>query len=75
LSKKLHDRGAVVTAIDLSERMIAIARGLYPEIDFRVDDCAALRTVDDAHCDLVIANYVLMTALTCMAPWPRSTTC
>jgi SAM-dependent methyltransferase len=60
LSKKLHDRGALVTGIDFSERMIAIARGLHPEMDFRVDDCAALRTVDDAHCDLVIANYVLM---------------
>jgi SAM-dependent methyltransferase len=60
LSRKLHDRGARVTGIDFSERMIAIARELSPELDFRVDDCSELRTVDDARCDLVIANYVLM---------------
>jgi SAM-dependent methyltransferase len=60
LSKKLHDRGARVIGVDFAERMIAIARGLYPELDFRVDDCAELRTIADAHCDLVIANYVLM---------------
>jgi SAM-dependent methyltransferase len=59
-SKKLRDHGALVIGIDFSERMIAIARGLYPELDFRVDDCAELRTIDDGHCDLVISNYVLM---------------
>jgi 2-polyprenyl-3-methyl-5-hydroxy-6-metoxy-1,4-benzoquinol methylase len=58
VSKKLHDRGALVTGIDFSERMIAIARGLYPEIDLRVDDCAALRTIADEHFDLVVSNYV-----------------
>jgi hypothetical protein len=41
-------------------RMIAIARGLRPDMDFWVDDCSELRTIDDGHCDLVIANYVLM---------------
>ena len=60
LSKKLQDRGARVTGIDFSERMIAIARTHNPDIDFRVDSCAELRTLDDAHFDLVIANYVLM---------------
>jgi SAM-dependent methyltransferase len=60
LSKKLRDQGALVIGIDFSERMIAIARRLYPELDFRVEDCAELRTIDDEHCDLVIANYVLM---------------
>jgi ubiquinone/menaquinone biosynthesis C-methylase UbiE len=49
-----------VTGIDFSERMIAIAWGLYPEIDLRVDDCAALRTIADEHFDLVVSNYVLM---------------
>jgi SAM-dependent methyltransferase len=60
LSKQLSDRGALVTGIDLSERMIAIARAQYPDIDFRVDSCAELRTVSGAQFDLVIANYVLM---------------
>lgn len=60
LSKKLCDRGARITGIDFSERMIEIARSRYPEIDFRVDSCAELRTLDVEHFDLVIANYVLM---------------
>jgi SAM-dependent methyltransferase len=60
LSKKLRDRGALVTGIDVSERMIEIARAKHPDIDFRVDSCSALATVDDGHFDMVIANYVLM---------------
>ena len=60
LSKKLHDQGAHVTGVDFSERMIVIARGLHPGLDFRVDDCSELASVDGSHYDLVIANYVLM---------------
>jgi ubiquinone/menaquinone biosynthesis C-methylase UbiE len=60
LSKKLHDRGARVIGIDFSERMIEIARAHHPDVDFRVDSCAELRTLADASFDLVIANYVLM---------------
>ncbi|HET6962224.1 MAG TPA: class I SAM-dependent methyltransferase [Terriglobia bacterium] len=60
LSKKLCDHGACVTGIDFSERMIAIARGQHPEMDFRVDSCTELRTLDDGRFDLVIANYVLI---------------
>src|SRR6266404_1507243 len=60
LSKQLSDRGAVVTGVDISERMIEIARTQYPNIDFRVDSCSELRTIRDAEFDLVIANYVLM---------------
>jgi ubiquinone/menaquinone biosynthesis C-methylase UbiE len=62
LTRKLHERGASVTGIDLSERMIAIARARHPDLDFRVDSCSELATVADAHCDMVIANYVLMDA-------------
>jgi ubiquinone/menaquinone biosynthesis C-methylase UbiE len=40
--------------------MIAIARREYREIDFRVDSCSLLRTLDDAQVDLVVSNYVLM---------------
>lgn len=60
LSKKLHDRGAQVTGIDFSERMIEIARTRYPDLDFRVDSCSVLDTIPDRHCDMVVANYVLM---------------
>ena len=60
LSKKLRDQGARVTGIDFSERMIAIARAQNPDIDFRVDSCSELATIDDGLFDIVIANYVLM---------------
>jgi len=60
LSKKLRDRGALVTGIDFSERMIEIARATHPDIGFRVDSCSELRTIGDEHFDVVIANYVLM---------------
>jgi len=60
LSKKLHDRGARVIGIDFSERMIEIARAHHPDIDFRVDSCTELATIEDEYFDLVIANYVLM---------------
>jgi SAM-dependent methyltransferase len=60
LSKKLRDRGALVTGVDLAERMVEIARADHPGIDFRVDSCAQLSTVGDGEFDFVIANYVLM---------------
>src|SRR5437773_4108177 len=60
LSKQLSDRGALVTGVDLSARMIAISRAHYPNLDFRVDTCTELQTIEDAGFDLVIANYVLM---------------
>src|SRR3954452_20900592 len=37
LSKQANNRGALVTGVDLSERMIEIARANHPSIDFRVD--------------------------------------
>lgn len=60
LTKKLRDRGASVTGVDFSERMIAIAKGAHPEIDFRVGSCTELGSLGDEEFDLVIANYVLM---------------
>jgi len=60
LSKKLRDQGARVTGIDFSGRMIEIARTQNPDMDFRVDSCSELVTIDDEHFDMVIANYVLM---------------
>src|SRR5262245_2152547 len=60
LSRKLHDAGAKVIGIDFSEKMIEIARAKAGHLDFRVDSCSELRTVEDGSIDLVIANYVLM---------------
>ncbi|MGH7354595.1 MAG: class I SAM-dependent methyltransferase, partial [Candidatus Rokuibacteriota bacterium] len=47
LSRKLRDQGARVTGIDFSERMIMIARAQHPDVDFRVDSCAELASIDD----------------------------
>jgi SAM-dependent methyltransferase len=60
LTQQLFDRGAKVTGVDFSERMIEIARTDHPAIEFRVDSCSELRTIADASTDLVITNYVLM---------------
>ncbi len=60
LSRQLHQRGAKVIGVDFSEKMIEIARAKAPRIDFRVDSCSSLETVEDGSINVVIANYVLM---------------
>ena len=60
LSIKLAERGAVVTGVDFSERMIAIARATDSITEFRVDSCSELSTIEDDAFDMVVANYVLM---------------
>lgn len=60
LSRKLADRGTRVTAFDMSDRMIDIARGRHPDIDFRVDSCTQLQSIADSQFDLLVSNYVLM---------------
>ena len=60
LTRKLQAQGAKAIGIDFSEKMIEIASSKDPDIDFRVDSCSDLVTVDDTSVDMVIANYVLM---------------
>ena len=60
LSVKLAERGALVTGVDFSERMIALAQASLPAGDFRVDSCSELATVGDEAVDLIVSNYVLM---------------
>lgn len=60
LTKNLFARGANAIGVDFSERMIAIARDRYPDLQFHVDSCTKLETIPDSSCDLVISNYVLM---------------
>ena len=52
-------KGALVAGIDFSPAMIAIARRLYPAIDFRPGDAQAL-DFDDASFDAVIAAYGML---------------
>ena len=57
LSIKLAERGAVVTGIDFSERMIAIARATDSITEFRVDSCSELSTIEDDAFDMVVPIY------------------
>src|SRR4051812_4835609 len=59
LSRQLAARGAVVTGVDVSPRMIALARAASPDLDLRVDSCATLATVADGAADAIVANYVV----------------
>lgn len=60
LSRQLDDQGARVIGVDISPRMIEIARAKAPGMELRVDSCSELATVADATVDIVISNYVLM---------------
>jgi 2-polyprenyl-3-methyl-5-hydroxy-6-metoxy-1,4-benzoquinol methylase len=60
LTAHLHARGATAIGVDLSARMIDIARARHPRIEFRVDSVSELRTAANADFDLIVANYVLM---------------
>ena len=66
LSRKLAAKGAIVTGIDLSEKMIAIAKEKSAiedfQIDFYVDDCSKLEKLAARYFDLIVTNYVLMDA-------------
>ena len=60
LAEQLRARGALVTGVDLSERMIQLAQADFPAIEFRVDSCTTLATCLDEAFDLIVSNYVLM---------------
>jgi len=60
LSGQLDARGALVRGVDVSSRMIDIARGQFPDIAFALDSCAVLDSVANASVDLIVSNYVLM---------------
>src|SRR5215467_5256716 len=47
LARKLRDRGAHVTGVDIAERMIEIARADHAGIEFLVDSCTELATLKD----------------------------
>ena len=43
--------------------MLEIACTRYPDIDFRLNNCSQLQTVDNGYFDLLISNYVVMDTL------------
>ncbi len=60
LTRQMHTRRARVVGVDLSERMIAIARGKSPDIEYHVASCSHLSPIADISKDLIVSNYVLM---------------
>jgi len=53
VSHLLHERGYEITGIDISEPLVAKARSLFPDIDFRVED------VRDTPFDSVSFEYAI----------------
>ena len=56
--------------------MMATAQRRPPVPGFRVDDCAELRTLEEAHCDLVIAHdaTAIISNFGGIEPWKASKT-
>lgn len=64
LAVQLARRGAAVVGVDVSPRMVEVARRNVERagvtVDLRVDDVEALATIADGAVDRVVSNYVLM---------------
>lgn len=69
LARHYAERGAIVTAIDVSESLISRAKELTKDIrvqiDYRVADICHLDTIDDSEFDIVLSNLVLLN-VTCL---------
>jgi 2-polyprenyl-3-methyl-5-hydroxy-6-metoxy-1,4-benzoquinol methylase len=61
-SRKLASRGAIVTGIDGSSKMISIAKGRSTKInvDYKIVDLTKKLPFPDGYYDVVLANMVLM---------------
>ncbi len=60
LAAKLRAAGAEVVGVDVSDRMIELARESVGGVHFTVDSITSLTTQDNASFDLALSNYVLM---------------
>lgn len=64
LSIKLARKGAIVTAVDLSSKMLEKAKGHCKEeniyFDIIRDDCQSLEKIEDATFDIAISSFVLL---------------
>jgi SAM-dependent methyltransferase len=56
---KAAERGASVVGVDVAGAMVALARRLHPELEFREADAHAL-PFDDASFDAVVGNFVIL---------------
>jgi SAM-dependent methyltransferase len=63
VARYLHERGATTVGIDLSPRMVEVARARNPGLDFRVGDLRALELADER-----LAGAVLFYAIVHLAP-------
>ena len=59
LSGAVRKLGAIPMGIDFSERMVAIAKNMFPEIQFAQGDAQNL-SCDDASFDRVLINFGLL---------------
>jgi ubiquinone/menaquinone biosynthesis C-methylase UbiE len=64
LTRKLQQQGALVAGVDLSPKMIEIAREKSKQsgqnIQYYLDSCSQLTCFDEETFDLIVSNYVLM---------------
>ncbi|MCZ6834204.1 MAG: class I SAM-dependent methyltransferase [Planctomycetota bacterium] len=58
VSQRFAEMGAIVTGIDFSAQMVAVAQDRYPDLTFVEADAGNL-PFDDETFDVVIANYVV----------------
>ena len=59
VSAAAAERGAIPIGIDFSREMIAIARRMFPQIEFREGDAQQLAFADETF-DRVVANFALL---------------
>lgn len=59
VSAAAAERGAIATGIDFSREMVAIAKKMFPRIEFRQGDAQNL-PFDDGGFDRVLANFALL---------------
>ncbi|MCZ8515369.1 class I SAM-dependent methyltransferase [Paenibacillus filicis] len=60
LSAELSVKGAKVTGVDLSEKMLALARTKSSSVEWIHDDAMHLKAISDGSMDYVVSNLMLM---------------
>ena len=59
VAARAAERGALVVGVDIAEAMVALARRLHPQLDFRRGDAEALPFADESF-DAVVANLLML---------------